>query len=93
MGQDPILGCPGRLDAAHGGNAAQDLAFRKASANVNHNSKVDLADLIIMAGQYNKSVTGPTDMRSELDVNGSNKVDLADLIIAAGLYNQTVPSC
>ena len=101
MGQDPLLQCGdgaytpgvGRLDAAHGGDATQDLNYRRAKANVNHNAKVDLADLIIMAGQYNLPVGDSTDFKNALNLNGSTKVDLADLIIAAGLYNQTVGGC
>ena len=93
MGADPLVACPGRLSLANGGNATQDLNYRRARANVNHNSKVDLADLIIMAGQYNQLVGDSTDFKNVLNVNGSTKVDLADLIIAAGLYNQVVGPC
>jgi hypothetical protein len=93
LGQNAAMACAGRLFATSGGTPAQDLAARKALADVSLNGKVDLADLIIMAGKYNQVVAGAYDSRARLDVNGNKKVDLADLIIAAGLYNQIVPAC
>ena len=71
--------------------AKSDLSYCTIMrADVNGDGTVALADLIILAGLYNKNVP-PAPER--LDQNGDLKIALADLIIAAGIYNKPVTLC
>jgi hypothetical protein len=77
---------------------AQHIALGKAPflfcnimrADVNNSGKVTLADLILMAQQYNQNVP-PAPAR--YDQNASAKITLADLILVAQVYNQTPSLC
>ena len=59
-------------------------------ADVNGSGKVTLADLILVAQQYNQNVP-PSPAR--LDQNASAKITLGDLILQAQVYNQSVSAC
>ena len=61
-----------------------------AAADVNLSGKVDLADLIIIQGQYNLPWWDPADPKADMDVNANHKVDLSDLTITSGHYNTFV---
>jgi len=55
--------------------------------DVNHDGRVDVLDLVIVAQYYGKYISQPGDINP--DVNGDGKVDVKDLIVVGKHYGDT----
>jgi hypothetical protein len=67
-----------------------DLPFFVLAGDINHDAKVDFADLVILAQNYNAS--GRSFSQGNLNYSSDGKVDFADLVILAQQYNKTLPA-
>lgn len=58
--------------------------------DVNHDGRVDVLDLVIVAQYYGEYISQPGDVNP--DVNGDGKVDVKDLIVVGNHYGDTYGS-
>ena len=94
----PLAGCvdtdgdgyPDGVETALGENASTYCATIRA--DVNGDGKVNLTDLILLAGWYNHGEP-PAPSRYDQNVPSDSKITLSDLILVAGQYPKQVSTC